>query len=95
MPTGKNKYSPEEDKLLLDMRCAGKSNYAISLALGRSQDSIKCRVKLLIGKGMIPPLGPDTPRYANQGIRRWTKGEIEELKQLRKSGITCTDIAIK
>jgi predicted DNA-binding transcriptional regulator len=96
MPAGKNNYSPEEEKILLEMRSAGKSNYEIALTLGRSQDSVKCRVKALIRKGLTASRRLNTDRYAGGcGFRRWTDEDVKELKRLRKSGETCTEIAHK
>ena len=96
MPAGKSNYSLEEDGIILEMRSVGKSNYEIALALSRSPDSVKCRVKALIRRGLTASRRLNTERYASGcGFRRWTDEDVKELKRLRKSGETCSEIAYK
>jgi hypothetical protein len=94
MRTGK--YSPQEDKSIIELRSKGKGNYEIAVTLNRNLDSVKGRIKALLkANSLVPRTVNETRGTKGKSMHRWDENEINILKNLRAKGELNSAIAKK
>jgi hypothetical protein len=86
------KWTPEEDKRLLQLKAAGKSNVSIAAALRRSIGSVHGRLGILKA-GERFAINPDVARAATPLRKRWTLDDDKRLMELRAKGASFVEIA--
>jgi hypothetical protein len=92
VPVNSNKkWTPDEDKRLLQLKAAGKSNVSIAAALRRSIGSVHGRLAILKA-GERFAINPDVARAATPLRKRWTLDDDKRLMELRaKRYVVCRD----
>jgi hypothetical protein len=93
VPVNSNKkWTPDEDKRLLQLKAAGKSNISIAAALRRSIGSVHGRLAILKA-GERFAINPDVARAATPLRKRWTLDDDKRLMELRAKGTSFVEIA--
>ena len=92
MPVNSNKkWTPEEDKRLLELQAAGKSNVSIAVALRRSIGSVLGRLFVLKVRDKFVSNSDATQSTTRR--KRWTLEDDQRLLALRAKGASFDEIA--
>jgi DNA-binding NarL/FixJ family response regulator len=93
VPVNSNKrWTPEEDKRLLELQAAGKSNVSIAAALRRSIGSVLGRLSILKVREKFISNSDATQSMAPLR-KRWTLDDDKRLLALRAKGASFGEIA--
>jgi DNA-binding CsgD family transcriptional regulator len=86
-----NKWTLEEDKRLLELQAAGKSNFLIAAALRRSIGSVHGRLTVLKAKETFASNSDATRSMPRR--KRWTLDDDKGLVELMAKGASPNEIA--
>jgi DNA-binding NarL/FixJ family response regulator len=93
VPVNSNKrWTPEEDKRLLELQAAGKSNVSIAAALRRSIGSVLGRLSVLKVREKFVR-NSDATQSMPPPRKRWTLEDDKRLMELRAEGASFYEIA--
>jgi hypothetical protein len=87
-----NKWTPEEDKRLLELQAAGKASFSIAAEFRRSVGAVHGRLSVLKAKEKF---GSDSgaPQPMPPLRKRWTRDDDKHLMELRAKGASFNKIA--
>jgi hypothetical protein len=87
-----NKWTPEEDKRLLELEVAGKSSFLVAAELRRTVGSVRGRLAMLKARERFASNPEATP--SKMPLRkRWTLDDDKRLMELRAKGVSFNGIA--
>jgi DNA-binding NarL/FixJ family response regulator len=93
VPANSNKkWTPEEDKRLLELQAAGKSNFSIAAGLRRSVQAVLGHFSILRARERLIA-SSDTTQSTTPLRKRWTLDEDKRLMDLRAKGAPFNEIA--
>jgi DNA-binding NarL/FixJ family response regulator len=93
VPANSNKkWTPDEDKRLLELQAAGKSNFLIAAELRRSSGAVSGRLSVLKARQSFPS-NSSTPLSTTPPRRRWKLDDDEHLMELKAKGASRNEIA--
>ena len=87
-----NKWTPEEDKRLVELRAAGKSSFSMAAELRRSIGSVRGRIAILKA-GERFASNPGATQSTMPLRKRWTLDDDKRLMELRTEGVSFNEIA--
>jgi DNA-binding CsgD family transcriptional regulator len=92
VPAKSNKrWTPKEDKRLLELRAAGKSSFSIAAELRRSVEAVLGHLSVLKAKDRFGGNSDATQSTARR--KRWTLDDDKRLMELRANGASFYEIA--
>jgi DNA-binding NarL/FixJ family response regulator len=93
VPANSNKkWTPDEDKRLLEFQAAGKSNFLIAAELRRSTGAVFGRLSVLKARENFPS-NSSAPQSATPLRKRWTLDDDKRLMELKTKGASRNEIA--
>ena len=93
VPVNSNKkWTADEDKRLLQLQAAGKSNFLIAAVLRRSTEAVLGRLSILKAKEYFPG-NSSAPQSATPLRKRWTLDDDKRLMELKAKGASRSEIA--
>ena len=87
-----NKWTPEEDKRLLELQAAGKSSFSIAAEFRRSVGAVHGRLSVLKAKEKFAS-NSGAPQPVPLLRKRWTLDDDKHLMELRAKGASFNKIA--
>src|ERR1700730_10418519 len=87
-----NKWTPEEDKRLLELQAAGKSSFSIAAEFRRSVGAVHGRLSVLKAKEKFGS-NSGAPQPMPLLRKRWTLDDDKHLMELRAKGASFNKIA--
>jgi DNA-binding NarL/FixJ family response regulator len=87
-----NKWTPEEDKRLLELQAAGKSNFSIAAELRRSVGAVLGHLSVLRTRKRFA-INSDAPQSTTSLRKRWTLDDDKRLMELKAKGALYDEIA--
>jgi DNA-binding NarL/FixJ family response regulator len=87
-----NKWTPEEDKRLLELQAAGKSNFSIAAELRRSIGAVLGHLSVLKARQRFGG-NSDATQSPTPLRKRWTLDDDKRLMELRAKGASFNEIA--
>jgi DNA-binding NarL/FixJ family response regulator len=87
-----NKWTPEEDKRLLELQAAGKSSFSIAAELRRSVGAVHGRLSVLKTRERFAS-NSDATQSMPPLRKRWTLDDDKRLMELRARGASFNEIA--
>jgi hypothetical protein len=88
-----NKWTPEEDKRLLELQAAGKASFSIAAELRRSVGAVHGRLSVLKARERFPSNSEAAPQPMPPLRKRWTLDDDKHLMELRAKGASFNKIA--
>ena len=93
VPANSNKkWTLDEDKRLLELQAAGKSNFLIAAELRRSSGAVYGRLSVLKARQSFPS-NSSTPLSTTPPRRRWKLDDDKHLMELKAKGASRNEIA--
>ena len=86
------KWTPEEDKRLLELEAAGKSSFLVAAELRRSIGSVRGRLAILKARERFAS-DAGTTQSKMPLRKRWTLDDDKRLMELRAKGASFNEIA--
>jgi hypothetical protein len=87
-----NKWTPMEDKRLLELQAAGKSIFSMAAAFRRSIGSVRGRISVLRARERFAS-NPGATQSKMPLRKRWTLDDDKRLMELRVKGVSFNEIA--
>jgi hypothetical protein len=87
-----NKWTPEEDKRLLELQAARKSNFSIAAELRRSVGAVLGHLSVLKARERFVG-NSDATQSPTPLRKRWTLDDDKRLMELRAKGASFNEIA--
>jgi hypothetical protein len=87
-----NKWTPEEDKRLLELQAAGKSSFLAAAELRRSVGSVRGRLAILKARERFAS-NPGATQSEMPLRKRWTLDDDKRLMEWRAKGVSFNEIA--
>jgi DNA-binding CsgD family transcriptional regulator len=93
VPAKSNKrWTPKEDKRLLELRAAGKSSFSIAAELRRSVEAVLGHLSVLKARERVGS-NSDATHSMTPRRKRWTLDDDKRLMELRANGASFYEIA--
>jgi hypothetical protein len=84
-----DRWTDEEDKRLLELQRAGKSNFWMAAALRRSQKSVIGRIYILKKR----PADDANVVLSDRTSRAWCRADEQRLSEMKTAGASVAEIA--